>query len=311
MSITGPRTLWDGIPVSVALEPEARREVADEFVEFSLDRFGSPDFERHTLSKREAFFDRYDAMAKPQWSGPLLDSSEFRALVTGAKPLDHADPLMSWLARATRTHVAEAWAVRHHLRTYPFSRAAVTGGRPSPLDLMTLQELYHTRMFVEVVRLFGLEFSLPAPPRALQVLIRLASRTVSHTSSSIATGIAEVIGSLATNALAHEAEELLVDHPATYEVVRTLVDEVFIDEIGHMTLALNTFDRRQRVGFRLAMPGALKALALTYYRGNRAGAAIVRRGYADFHLGLFPPQVLAQAFVPSVLLHSPRDGGAP
>ena len=290
--------------------PEQVRQVGREFVSFSIDRFGTPDFEAHTLSRREDFLDIYRSQPHPRWCGEPVPAREFADSVAGKRPLSAASPLTSWLARLTRTHIAEAWALRYHMKRFRFSDGAKQGRAPSPLDLMTLQELYHVPIFVELVRLFDLELAFPAPPRSLQVLIRAAARTVSPQKSSVATAIAEIIGVLATNRLRIECDELLSSDPATLECARALLDEVFTDEVGHMMFAVNTLSLRQRQLLRPALPAAVAALGRTYYRGYADGTRVVRDGCKHLSLDLFPAEIVAHAFVPSQLSRTRRTNEA-
>jgi hypothetical protein len=76
------------------------------------------------------------------------------------------------------------------------------------------------------------------------------------------------------------------------------MDEILVDEIGHVTFLLGSMN-----GWQL---GTIRHLALLYaawsrrsYYGENDQAALVRDGIRNYSLTLMPERVLRRAFVPS------------
>lgn len=278
------------------LPPAQRRRIADDFIAFALQRDGAPDVRQRTLQRREAFFAELAAQPTPRWDGPALDPAEFRRWHRGTRSLSEAPPLLAWLVKVARANEGEGWGVDYLLDRGGFDGLG-NAGRLQPRDFADLEETYHTRIMREVVRLFGLEYDLRMPPWAVQQSVKLMARLPRQASYMLLLA-GELMGTVAFAHMARQGETLLAAHPAVGARVRDLLDEILIDEVGHVTFLLGSMR-----GWQLAV---IQRLALLYAESSRRGytndprdAALMREGIVNYSLAIMPERVLRRAFVPT------------
>jgi hypothetical protein len=288
------------------LPADQRRRIADDFVAFALRRDGAPDLPTRTLAHREAFFAELDALPAPRWDGPPIDCDEFARWHRAADALSGAPPLIAWLVKVARANEGEGWGVNYLLDRGGFDGLG-TGGRLQPRDFADLEETYHTRIMREIVRLFGLEYALRTPPWPIRQSVKLMAHLPRQASYMLLLA-GELMGTVAFAQLARQGEELLADHPAMAARVRTLFDEILIDEVGHVTFLLGSMR-----GWQLAL---IRRLALLYaassrrsYANDARDAAVMSAGIRDYSLTIMPERVLRRAFVPAP--YWPGAYGAP
>jgi hypothetical protein len=279
------------------LPPALRRTLPDDYVAFVRERDGDPDVAARTLSKREAWFEALRRTPAPVWRGERVGPADFAAWHRGERALCEASPLTVWLVAIARANEGEGWGVDYLLARGGFQGLG-RGGVLKPRDFADLEETYHTRIFREIVRLFGLDFEMRDPPvpiqRSVKVMARLPERL-----SFILLAAGELMGTVAFLRLASWGDDLLAGHAAVQERVRALLDEVLVDEVGHVTYLLGSMSR-----FELSLVRRLALAYLAYSRRSYGGdhqesSAPVRAGIANYSLALFPERVLRRAFVPA------------
>jgi hypothetical protein len=108
----------------------------------------------------------------------------------------------------------------------------------------------------------------------------------------------ELMGTVAFAHMARMGEHLLAAHPAVVEHVGALLDEILIDEVGHVTFLLGSMR-----GWQLS---TIRQLALGYaawsrrsYSDDANDTAVMSKGIQNYSLDLMPERVLRRAFVPA------------
>src|SRR5215470_11524628 len=243
------------------LPASLRQRIADDFIAFALARDGEPNVRQRTLTRREAFFERLAEQPALRWDGPPIDPEEFTRWHRGNRSLAEAPPLLAWLVKVARANEGEGWGVEYLLDRGGFDGLG-RGGRLQPRDFADLEETYHTRIMREVVRLFGIEYDLRTPPKVVQQSVKLMARLPRQASYMLLLA-GELMGTIAFAHMARQGEKLLADHPAVCERVRMLLDEILIDEVGHVTFLLGSMR-----GWQLAV---IQRLALLYAESSRRG----------------------------------------
>src|SRR5262245_10802692 len=273
-----------------------RRRIAADFIAFALARDGTPDVRRRSLAQRDAFFADLAAQETPRWDGPAIDPGEFARWHRGTASLAGAPPLVAWLVKVARANEGEGWGVDYLLDRGGFDGLG-SGGQLQPRDFADLEETYHTRIMREVVRLFGLEYELRMPPQVVQQSVKLMAHLPRQASYMLLLA-GELMGTVAFAHMARQGEALLADHPAICARVRALLDEILIDEVGHVTFLLGSMR-----GWQLAL---IQRLALLYSESSRLGytndprdVAFMREGIRNYTLAIMPDRVLRRAFVPA------------
>jgi hypothetical protein len=278
------------------LPPDRRHRLGDEFLSFVSERDGEPDLVRRTLTRRERWFEEMARQPAPPWTGQPIDPEAFDAWHRGLRPLREAPPLVIWLVLVARANEGEAWGVDYLLDRGGFQGLGRSGAL-RPRDFADLEETYHTRILRAVVQLFGVDFSLRLPPRPVQTSVKFMAYAPERLSFTLL-GAGELMGTVAFLDLARRGELLLADHPDLAARVRNLMDEILIDEIGHVTYLLGTMAGWQLALVRQIATGYQTYLHRGYGDDYRESVEPIMRGIRDYSLGLFPERVLRQAFVP-------------
>jgi hypothetical protein len=216
-------------------------------------RDGEPNLLRHTLSRREAFF---DGLAQdPVRSSVRIDRDTFLRNVVRRRPERGLDARMLWLLACAKVNQAERFGVG---LAELYGRGAAAEGEPARLHVQ-VQETYHTRILADVVAMFGLPV-YPRPPALLvRTFIKLLVALPESWNLPLA-GCAEMAGCVIFRALRDRGLELFADEPQVIERIRLLYNEILADEISH-------------VGFVAAQVGA-------------GGRALMRRLYRPLALRL-------------------------
>ena len=277
------------------LPADQRRRIAGDFVAFALTRDGTPDLPTRSLANREAYFQRLHDTPAPRWDGPPIDPEDFARWHRGTRPLTDAPPLIAWLVKVARANEGEGWGVDYLLDRGGFDGLGA-GGTLQPRDFADLEETYHTRIMREIVQLFGLDYTLRTPPWPIQQSVKLMAHLPRGASYMLLLA-GELMGTVAFAHLARQGEALLADHPAICARVRDLLDEILVDEVGHVTFLLGSMR-----GWQLAV---IRQLALLYaassrrsYTSDEGDAARMGEGIRNYSLAIMPERVLRRAFVP-------------
>ena len=199
---------------------------AEGYLAFLEARDGVPDFERHTLSRREAFFERLrrDAVR----SRRPIDRAAYLRNLARRRPEPGLDEQTLWLVVTAKANQAERFGVG---LAELYGRIAADS---DPVRVhIQLQEFYHTRLLADVVGMFGLPVHAGPPGLFARSIIRLTIALPEESHLPLA-GAAEMMGCVMFRALRDRGVALLAEEPAVAERIRLLYDEILGDEIGHV-----------------------------------------------------------------------------
>ncbi|MGH7896265.1 MAG: hypothetical protein ACREQL_16485 [Candidatus Binatia bacterium] len=195
------------------------------YLDFLCARDGTANLARHTLSRREALFERLER--HPVRSSAQIDADVFARNLARRRPEPGLDDRMLWLLATAKANQAERFGVG-------------LGELYGVLDVtdpvrvhITLQEVYHTRILADVVAIFGLTVAPKPPPLAVRSFVRLLIALPERRQLPL-TGAAEMAGCVIFRALRDRGIALFADEPAVAERIRLLYDEILADEIGHV-----------------------------------------------------------------------------
>jgi hypothetical protein len=282
-----------------ALPAAERRSLGERYLAFVKERDGEPDLKNRTLARREKWFEEFRKKPAVPWTGEKIDPVAFKDWHLAKRPLREASPLVNWLVAIARANEGEEWGV-----DYLLDRGGFQGlgkhGRLMPRDFADLEETYHTRIFKEVVSLFGLDFELRPPPGPIQHSVKLMAYLPESLSFTLLAA-GELMGTVAFLELAQRAERLLKDHQDLLARVRSLLDEILVDEVGHVTYLLGSMGPARLSVVRATAKGYQRYTRRSYYRGMRDESVLAHmmNGIDNYSLALFPERVLRRAFVPA------------
>jgi hypothetical protein len=228
-------------PFSDLPSVEKNRLIGD-YLSYLRRRDGVGNHATRTLSNREAFFQDLDQ--KPvRWKGPLDREAFYRNL--DRKPEAGLDPKVVWLLAAAKANIGERFGVETKMATRGFN---FTGDDPTAY--VAFEELYHTRILLDACNIFDLKFEM-REPKGLQRALTSAMARLPTGGALPMVLCGELYGSVCFKVM-WETTDLFSEQPEVRERLRTLVREIWVDEIGHVAYA------RARLGpVRLGMARAM------------------------------------------------------
>lgn len=195
------------------------------YLAFLVARDGEPDLLRHTLSRREAFFDRL--AHEPVESRHRVDRETFLRNLARRRPEAGLDERMLWLLVTAKANQAERFGVG----------LCELYGKLDPEDPVrvhiALQEHYHTRILADAVAIFGLPVRHRPPALPVRMLVNLLIAIPERWNLPLA-GCAEMAGCVIFRTLRDRGVALFADEPEVAARIRLLYDEILGDEIGHV-----------------------------------------------------------------------------
>jgi len=266
----------------------------DGYRAFLAARDGRADLLRHTLARREAFFDglareRLVAQYRP-------DRETFARNLARHRPEPGSDQRMLWLLATAKANQAERFGVG----------LAELYGKLDPGDPVrvhiALQEHYHTRILSDVVETFGLTVH-PKPPRFVaRAIVKILVATPERWNLPL-TGATEMAGCVIFRLLRDRGVELFADDPRVAARVRLLYDEILGDEIGHVGYIAGVLGpqgrRVMRVLYRLlGLRLATQLPELVALVGRRE---LARRFAAEFRLDAMAAELPGRAYAATTI----------
>ncbi len=241
-----------------------------------MSRVTAADLLRHSLSKREAFFD--DLARSPVRSSAPIDRASYFRNMARRRAEPGLEPRMLWILATAKANQAERFGVG----------LAELLGRVKADDRarvhVTLQETYHTRMPADVVAMFGLPVSA-RPPRAFVRLMIHVMVSAPERWTLPLVGASEMLGCVLFRALRDKGVELFADEPAVAERIRLLYNEILSDEIGHVGFIAVRLDEHGRSMMRRVYARLPSTLASQFSEMDALfGPAEMARRFSAFHL---------------------------
>jgi hypothetical protein len=227
---------------------DARAAWVPHYLAYLRDREGVPNLQSRTLPKREAFFQAVDGTPIPL-ERALVPQEVFDRnihLRTSEKGLDERT---LWALAVGKANRAEKFGIEFKLRTKGFEAA----GAEDPYTFVEIQELYHTRIFVSILRTIGVEADIH-PPTGLTRLVVLAAGGLPHWFSDVIALAAELAGVAAFRMLLEEARRLFSDEPAVLARIELLFAQILVDEVGHVRFLRSRLDPVRLAVARALLP---------------------------------------------------------
>jgi len=214
--------------VFAPMSPATRAAQLSAYLRHLQARNGAPDLATERLPRRE---ERLAALTggDVKWEGDVPAAALARLMRPGAKPGPDEPEAALWMAIAAQVNVGEEFGVRTILERHP-----ITGDpNADPYVYIELEELSHTRMLLDAVRLFGVEVELPAPRASLRFFLSLVA-LLPRAIGNMLVLAAECNGILLFLKLREKAATLFGTDNDVGRRVQGLLGEILIDELGHV-----------------------------------------------------------------------------
>jgi hypothetical protein len=231
--------------VFTVMPHEAREAFVPEYMAFLRETEGTPNLETKTLPRREEFFRSLPGISI---ATPLVDPGVFARNVTQRAPEPGLDRRMLWALSVAKANRAERFGIDFKLRFKGFEKA----GADDPYTFVELQELYHTKIFISVLKTIGIEADI-LPPSGFTRMVVMAAGGLPHAMSDVIALAAEIAGVAAFRLLREEAGKLFEGEVRAR--IEMLFTQILKDEVGHVRFL------RSRLGpVRLAIARTLLPL---------------------------------------------------
>jgi hypothetical protein len=211
-----------------ALPVEERGTWITDYVRHLRRTDGEPDLEKRTLSKREAACRALEADPIPL-ERPLVDQAVFDRNIHRGTPEAGLDERMLWALAVAKASRAENYGIELKLRVKGFERAV--GDRA--YAYVELQELYHSRYLVTMLRAIGIVTEIHPPPMQTRFVVA-ACGSLPHFVSDVFALAAEVSAIVAFRMLLDHGRRLFADEPVSLARIEHLLDQLVTDELGHV-----------------------------------------------------------------------------
>ena len=237
--------------------PRAERETfPSRYLGYLRRRDGVPCLETRTLSRREAMFRSLTAAPVRCAGRPLIDPEVFHRNLARCAPEPGLDAATLWALAVAKGNRAERYGVEHKLERRGFEPAGVD----DPLTYVEIQECYHSRVFVRVLAVVGLDCEVSPPVGWLtRAGVRLFSQLPRPALDVLALAF-ELVGVVAFHALREQARVVLAAHPAARARVDALLGQVLVDEVGHVHFLRSRLGARRLGLARALLPFARRSL---------------------------------------------------
>jgi hypothetical protein len=262
----------------------------DGYLAFLVARDGEADLTRHTLSRREAFFEHL--ARDPVRSGLRIDRETFLRNLARPRPEPGLDDRMLWLLATAKANQAERFGVG-------LGELYGLVDPDDPLKVrITLQEHYHTRLLADVVAMFDLPVHAHPPALLARTMVRLIVATPERWNLPLA-GAGEMAGCIIFRLLRDRGVRLFADEPDVAARIRLLYDEILGDEIGHVghiAAVLGPAGRAVMRGLYRVLSGRL-AGQLPELVAVCGRQELARRFAAEFRLDTMAVELPGRAYV--------------
>ncbi len=264
--------------------PDAlRRDAADAYLQYLKARDGRIDLASRTLSSREPFFVR---LAEDPVHAPAgIDAATFHRNHARSDPEPGLSRELLWLLAVAKANRTECYGMEEHIVV----NGILDGEKADTQAHVDMQEVYHTRILLDVLRCFDLEIEIGQPALAARIAVQAMIRLPNKMALPLIL-CSELVASVAFRLLLDTGYELFGHHPALWSRLSVLLQQIMIDEVGHVTYC------RARLGpFGLTAAKAfLPLVAKSLMDEQQEFAQLVGRERFDKLLASFNPDAIVK-----------------
>lgn len=262
----------------VPLAPAQRASAAADYLEYLKRREGRLDFPSRTFAHREPFF---ESLAKdPVRTELALDRPLFHRNHDASTPDAGLSQAMLWLLAVAKANRIEYFGMEVHI----IVNGILDGDRAGTQAYVDMQEVYHTRILLDVLRCFDLEVTIGQPDLTTRLLVHAMVRLPQRLALPLIL-CSELVAAVVFRLLVDMGRELFGNEPRLWERLSTLLHQIMIDEVGHVAYC------RARLGSvglsvaRALLPSVKAALIAEQREFARlVGQDRFDRAFAEFEL---------------------------
>ncbi|MFN7147106.1 MAG: hypothetical protein ACK4YP_25275 [Myxococcota bacterium] len=273
------------------LSADERRRQQAAYLAHLRRRDGAPDLDAGTLAHREAFFREIDGNPL-RYTGEVPRDEFARRMAT--KDVTGASRMALWMSVMASTNEGERYAVGLAIEDRKKLPKATLAD--DPMTYVEIEELYHTRILLDALRVLGLEWEMREPEGAVRAFLWSLIRLPRWMSNPVVL-MGEIAGTIIFLRLRETARELFGTETPEAKRIQALIEEILVDEIGHVAYVRSKMGPVEMAVARvlLTLGGRLlflqtPAIAALWDVGEMAREARAMRW------SLLPPEIRARAF---------------
>ena len=268
------QSLFSPLPIDL------RESAAARYLDYLKGRDGVLDVKSRTLSGREPFFERL--AAEPVRSDLPLDRERFHRNHEAKRPEPELPRELLWLLAIAKANRTEYYGMEAHIAV----NGILDGDAADTQAYVDMQEVYHTRILLDVLRCFDLEIKIGRPELvsriAVQAMIRLPQRMAMPLILC-----AELTAAVAFRLLLDIGRELFAGVPALWSRVSTLLEQIMVDEVGHVAYCRARLGRSGLTVARALFPSVARSVLSDQREfAQLIGSERFARALASFDPGL-------------------------
>lgn len=234
------------------LSAEERRRHLEGYQRYLSERDGELDLDQRKLSRRESYF--LELARKPVAWDADVDYDGFYQHFHGVGAPE-IDVRTGFLVAVAKANESESYGVELEIDRF---LARGLEHADVPMLYIILEEHYHTRILLEACRTCGLDVTFGQPPWHRRAMIQLIYR-LPESVRWIPVLAGEAVASVALKVL-RDSTHLFSSDPEVEERLRSLLHEIWTDEVFHVAfLRARLRPLAVRIA-RLILPGVASAL---------------------------------------------------
>lgn len=210
------------------LPQQVRSDAADSYLQYLKSREGRLDLASRTLSQREPFFARL--AEDPVRAQIGLDVARFHKNHDAEKPEPGLSKELLWLLAVAKANRTECYGMETHIVV----NGILDGDAADTQAYVDMQEVYHTRILLDVLRCFDLEIEIGKPSLASRVSVQAMVRLPNRFALPLIL-CSEFVATVVFRLLLDTGRELFGHLPDVWPRVAQLLQQIMIDEVGHIT----------------------------------------------------------------------------
>lgn len=209
--------------VFTRLPSSVRDNAADDYLKYLKGKEGQLNLAKRTMSGREPFFERL--ADDPVRAQIAIDQACFHRNHAADRPESGLTREMLWLLAIAKGNRTECYGMEAHIVV----NGILDGEAADTQAYVDMQEVYHTRILLDVLRCFDLEIEVGKPALASRIAVQAMVRLPQRLALPLIL-CAELVATVVFRLLLDTGRELFAHDKELWPRLETLLQQIMIDE---------------------------------------------------------------------------------